>query len=220
MGERAARGADHHVEPDAEGCGLGHHFLRGDDVAEPPEGRVPWRGVNHVRPAALVDERSAEALQRRVRRRLVLSDGKRMQRRAEQAVHQQVAGSAVEVTGLDHALFELDVRVHPELASASRGNTDEVRLHGPRDQHRIGAPGLRRPKMELELAHLVARQRQPRAVVALHPQLNAEGSAKARRQVDGCRRVAEPDPRELVHGGKCVPHNGDGLDRTWASDHR
>ena len=219
MGERAARGADHHVESDAEGRGLRHHLRRGDDVAEPPERRVPGCGVNHVRPPALVGESPREALQRRVRPRLVLADGKRMQRCAEQAAQQQVARSAVEVTGLVDAFFELDVHVHPELAGAGRRDTDEVRLHGSRDQHRVVAARLCRPEVELELPDLVAPQGQPRAIVALDPHLDAEGSAQARRQVEGRRRVAEPDPREPVHSGKCVPHDGDGLGRTWTSGH-
>ena len=77
--------------------------------------------------------------QRRVGRRLVLAQGKRMQRRAEQPVEQQVAGSAVESAGVDDALFELDVDVHPEPASPGCGEAGEVRLHRPGHQHGVGA---------------------------------------------------------------------------------
>ena len=206
MGGRAARGADHRVEPDAEGRGLRHDLVGGQDVAEPAERRAPRGGVNHVGPAALAGERPGETLERGVRRGLVLADGKRMEGRAEQPVHQQVARVAVEGAGLVYALFELDVRVHPEPARAGGGDADEVRLHRPGDQHRVGAAGLRRPEMELELAHLVAAQRQPRAVVALDPQLDAEGGAEARGGVERRGRVAEPDSRETVYRGKRAGH--------------
>ena len=155
-------------------------------------------------------ERPGEALERRVGRRLVLADGQRVQGRPEQPVHQHVARGAVEVAGLVHALFELDVRVHPELASRGRGDADEVRLHRPGDQHGVGAAGPRLAEMELELAHLVAPEREPRAVVALDPQLDAEGGAEARSRVERGRRVAEPDSREPVDGGDWVGHDGGG----------
>ena len=62
--------------------------------------------------------------------------------------------------------------------------------------------------MELELTHLVAPQRESRAVVALDPQLDAEGGAETRRRVERCRRVAERDSREPVDGGRWVGHDG------------
>ena len=202
VGERAARGADHRVEPDTESRGLRHEFLGGDDVAEPAERRMPRGGVNDVRPATLAGERPGEALQRRVRRRLVLAHGERVQRRTEQPVEQQVARIPVEMAGVVHAVFELDVRVHPEPARAGGGEADEVRLHRPGGQHGVGAPRLRLTEVELELAHLVAPKGEPRAVVALDPQLDPEGRAEAGRRVERGRRVAEPDSREPVDGGK------------------
>ena len=146
MGERAARGADHRIEPDAERPGLRRHLLGGQDVAEPAERRMPGGGMDHVRPAAPAGERSGEALQRRIGRRLVLAHGERMQRRAEQPVEQQVARSTVEGTGVVHALFELDVRVHPEAARPGRGDADEVRLHRPGDQQGVGPRACAPPK--------------------------------------------------------------------------
>ncbi len=86
VGERAARGADHRVEPDAERPGLRRHLLSGQDVAEPAERRMPGGVMDHVRPAALAGERSGAPLQRCVgRRSLVLAHGERMQLRAEQS---------------------------------------------------------------------------------------------------------------------------------------
>ena len=68
MGERAARGADHRVEPDAETPGLHHYLLGGQDVTEPAERRMPRGGMDHVRAATLVGQRLGAPLQRRVGR--------------------------------------------------------------------------------------------------------------------------------------------------------
>ena len=62
MGERAARGADHRVEPDAERPGLRRHLLGGQDVAESAERRLPGGGMDHVWPAALVGQRPGAPL--------------------------------------------------------------------------------------------------------------------------------------------------------------
>ena len=105
--------------------------------------------MNDVRPASLVRERSGEALQRRIRRRLVLAHRKGMQGRAEQAVEQHVAGGAVEIVGVVYPFFELDVDVHPELARAGRREAHEVRLHRPGDEHGIGAVCPRFAEVEL-----------------------------------------------------------------------
>ena len=155
MGEPAARGADHRVEPGAELPGLRRQLLGCQDVAEPAERRMPGGGMNEVRPAALVGQRPGAPLQRRVGRRLVLAHGERAERRAEQPVNQQVARGAVERAGVVDALFELDVRVHPEPARPGGGEADEVRLHRPGREHRVGAVRPRLAEVELELAHLV-----------------------------------------------------------------
>ena len=216
MGERAARGADHRVEPDAERPGLRRHLLGSQDVAEPAERRMPGGGVNNVGPAALIREYPGAPLQRRVGRRLVLAHGKRMQRRAEQPAEQQVAGSAVASVGVGDALFELDVDVHPEPASPGRGEAGEVRLHRPGHQHGVGAARLRLAEVELELAHLVSPEGEPRAVVALDPQLDPEGRAELRGRVERRRRVAEADSREPVDGGKRAGHRSGRSVRTHA----
>ena len=99
VGECAPRGAYHRVEPETLRPRLLHHLVGGDDVAEPAERRMIDAEMNHVRLAALGRERPGEVLQRRIRRGLILSDRKRMQRRAEQPVEQHVAGGAVEIVG-------------------------------------------------------------------------------------------------------------------------
>ena len=83
VGEPAARGADHRVEPGAELPGLRRQLLGCQDVAEPAERRTAGCGVNDVRPAALVGQRPGAPLQRRVGRRVVLAHGERAERRAE-----------------------------------------------------------------------------------------------------------------------------------------
>ena len=112
------------------------------------------------------------------------------------------------MAGAIDALFELDVRVHPEPARPGRREADEVRLHRPGREHGVGAARPRLAEVELELAHLVPAEGQPRAVVALDPQLDPEGGAEARRRVERRRRVPEPHPRKPVDGGKRAGHDG------------
>ena len=68
-----------------------------------------------------------------------------------------------------------------------------------------------------QLAHLVAPQRQPRAVVPLHPQLDPKGGAETWGRFERRRRVAEPYSRESIDGGKRAAHDGEGLGWTRAS---
>ena len=138
---------------------------------------MPGGRMDHVRAAALVGQRPGAPFQRCVGRRLVLAHGERTQRRAEQLVEQQVARSAVEGAGAVDALFELAVRVHAEPARPGRGEAHQVRLHRPGHEHGVGAARLRLAEAELELAHLVPAEGQPRAVVALDPQLDTERRA-------------------------------------------
>ena len=57
---------------------------------------------------------------------------------------------------------------HAEPAGAGGRDAHQVRLGRTGHQHRVRAPGLGRAELELELAHLVAAERKPRAVLALH----------------------------------------------------
>ena len=196
--------------PNPRALALLHHLVGGEDVAEPAERRMVDAEMNHVRLASLVGERSGEALQRRIRRCLVLTGRKGMHRRAEQPVEQHVAGGAVESVGVVHPLFELDVDVHPELPRAGGGETDEVRLHRSGDEHGVGAARLRLAEVELELAHLVPAQSEPGAVVALDPQLDAKGRTEVRSGVERGRCVAEPDPRKPVDTGERSGHDASG----------
>ena len=86
----------------------------------------------------------------------------------------------------------------PSRRASGRGEADEVRLHRPGHQHGVGAARLRFAEVELELAHLVPPEGEPRAVVALDPQLDPEGRAELRGRVERRRRVAEADSREPV----------------------
>ena len=65
VGERAARGADHRIEPDAAGAGLFHDLACRPHVAEPAERRVAGRGMDDVRPAALRGEPLRQPLKSR-----------------------------------------------------------------------------------------------------------------------------------------------------------
>ena len=208
MGECAARGADHGVEAGAGG--LLHDLLGGEHVAEPTERRMPGRGMNYVRPAALGREHRRAPFHRRVRRRLVLALGERVQGCAQHPVEQQVARHAVSLAAVRHPLFELDVDCHSEFARGGSGDAHQIRLHRAGDQHRVRAacPGL--AEVELELAHLVAAEREAGAVVALDPEIDAKRRAQVRGRIDRCRRVAEPDPRKPVDGGKRAGHDGGG----------
>ena len=166
--------------------------------------------VDHVRLASLVGERLGETFQRRIRRRLVLAERKGVQRCAEEAVEQHVAGGAVQVVGVVHPFLELYVDVHAELARPGRGETHEIGLHRAGDEHRVGGLRPRLAEVELELAHLVPTEGEPRAVVALDPQLDAERRREIRSRVERGRRVAEPSPWKPVDSGERSWHDASG----------
>ena len=155
-------------------------------------------------------ERRPAPLHRRVRRRLVLALGERMQRCPQHPVEQQVARRAIEVPGAVHPIFELDVDRHSEPARGGGRDAHQVRLHRAGDQHRVRAPRPRLAEVELELAHLVAAQGEPRAVVALDPELDPERRAQVGRGLQRRRHVAEPDPRKAGDAGKGAGHGGRG----------
>ena len=206
MGEAASRRADHGVEADA--VGLVRDFFGGHDVAEPAERRMPGGGADDVGLAAPGRQRLRAHLHRRVRRRLVLALGERMQGCPQHPVEQQVAGAAV---GLVHPLdpvLELDVDVHTEPARRRRGDAHQVRLHRPGHQHRIRAPCPRLAEVELELAHLVAAEGEARAVVALYVKVDAERRAQVRGGLQRRGRMAEPRPREAADAGEGAGHGG------------
>ena len=206
MGECAARGAEHRIEPNASGAGLVHDLACRRHVAEPAKRRVAGCGMDDVRPAALRSEPLRQPLKRRVRRRLVFAPREGVQRRAEHPVEEQVARGAVEIAVPLHAFFELDVHLHPESARARGGEAGQVRLHRAGDQHGVRAARLRRAEIKLQLAHLVAPEGEPRAVVALDPEFHPEGGAEIGGVLERCRRVAEPDPREAGDPGQGAGH--------------
>ena len=168
MGERASRGAHHGVEADTESPRLLRDLPGGRDVAEPAERRMAGRGVDHVGPASPGRQRLRAHLHRGVRRRLVLALGEGVEGRAQHPVEQQVAGAAVEIVHALDPVLELDVDPHAEPARRRGGDAHQVRLHRPGDQHRVGALRQGLAEVEFELAHLVAAQREPGAVVALY----------------------------------------------------
>ena len=92
-----------------------------------------------------------------------------MQHRAQHPVEQQVVGCAVERAHAVDPVFELDVDCHSMFARAGGGDAHQVRLHCTGDQHRVGAARLRLAEVELELAHLVAAESKPGAVLSLDP---------------------------------------------------
>ena len=194
VGEPAPRSADHCIEPEASRPRLLHDLVGGHHVTEPAERGMVGAEMDHVRLAPLLGERPGETFQRRIRRRLVLAERKGVQRCAEEAVEQHVAGGAVEGVGVVHPLFELYVDVHPELARPGRGEPHEIRLHRAGDEHRVGGLRPRLAEVELELAHLVPAKGEPRAVVALDPQLDAQRRSEVRSGVERGRRMAEPSP--------------------------
>ena len=129
---------------------------------------MPGCGVDHVGRSAPGRQLLRAALHRRVRRRLVLALGEGMERGAQHPVEQQVAGAAVEIVPVRHPVLELDVDLHPEPARRRGGDPHQVRLHRAGDQHRVGVPCAGLAEVELELAHLVAAEGEPGAVVALY----------------------------------------------------
>ena len=164
--------------------------------------------MNDVGPAALGRQRRRAPFQRRVRRRLVLALGERVQGCAQHPVEQQVAGGAVERAHAVHPVLELDVDGHTEFACSGGGDAHQVRLHRAGDQHRIRAARLRLAEVELELAHLVAAEGEAGAVVPLDPEIDAERRAEVRGGIDRRRRMAEPRPREAGDAGKGAEHDG------------
>ena len=164
--------------------------------------------MDDVGPAALRREHRRAAFHRRVRRRLVLALRERVQGCAQHPVEQQVAGGAVGFATVRHPVIELDVGLHPEPPRGGGGDPYQVRLHRAGDQHRVGAALLSFAEVELDLAHLVAAEREAGAVVALDPQIDAERRAQVRGEIDRRRRMAEPDPREAGDAGKRAGHGG------------
>ena len=61
-----------------------------------------------------------------------------MQRGAEQPVQEHISGTVVGHIIVRHAIFELDMTNHPELAGGRSGRADVIRLHGTGDQDGIG----------------------------------------------------------------------------------
>ena len=101
-----------------------------------------------------------------------------------------------------------DAGLHPEPPRGGGSDAHQVRLHRAGDQHRVGAARLSFAEVELDLAHLVAAEREAGAVVALDPEIDAKRPAKVRRGIERRRRMAEPRPREAGDAGKGTGHDG------------
>ena len=99
---------------------------------------------------------------------------------------------------------------HPKPARGRCRDPYQVRLHGAGHQDRVRTLYACLAEVELELAYLVAAERQPRAIVALYPELASECCAQVRSGLQRRRRMAEPDPREAGDAGKGTGHCGCG----------
>ncbi len=114
-----------------------------------------------------------------------------MNGRAQDSIQQDVSGVPVNRVRLRDALLELNVTVHAKLARRRGREAGEVRLNGARDQDRVGRNGLSLAQIELQLAHLVAAERQTRAVIALDIKAVApEPGAQVGHRFEGGRRMA------------------------------
>ena len=109
-------------------------------------------------------ERRRELLDRRFDLVVVARAGE-VQRRAEQVVEEQVAVVARRLLAR-----EREVAVEPEPVRRGRGHARVVALRAAAGHERVAAPGERLRAEVLELAGLVAAERETGEVVALHEQ--------------------------------------------------
>ena len=163
------------------------------------------RQMDDVGAAPLGRQAGRDLLQAAVRPGLVLAFAEGMQRRAQHSVDQHVAGLAVERVAFRHPLLQLDVDVHAQRARRRGGQADEVRLHRPGDQDRIGAPGAGFAHVELQLADLVAAEGEARAVVPLHEETDiSDPGLQVRHGLDGRRGVAKAHPGQIVESSESL----------------
>ena len=132
----------------------------------------------------------------------------------QQPLKQHVARAGVEIISRWHAILELNADVHPELSCAGGCTRAKFDCTAP-VMSTVSAPrACALAEVEPELAHLVAARGEPRAVVALDPQLDPKGRTEVRRRIERCRRVTEPDSREPGDGGERAGRDAGGLGRT------
>src|SRR5438477_8285951 len=112
--------------------------------------------------------------------------------RAEQMVEEQV--SVGELGGVsaqdDHA-------PQPACGGRGRGLPGMIRLHRAERNQSVGVPAQGLGNAELELARLVAADREPGLVVALHEDARAaQRPGQARQLVQWCGQLAEANARK------------------------
>jgi hypothetical protein len=94
-------------------------------------------------------------------------------RGAVEMVEEHVAVPVVVRVVRAGAVLQQDMAGHPEFRCESSGLAGVVRLGGALRHHHVRAHRLGLGHQEFELAGLVAARRQPRAIVALDPDLGA-----------------------------------------------
>ncbi len=125
------------------------------------------------------------------------ASGNVMQRAAEQAVQQHVAGDPIVRLRVAGAVLEQDLARQPEPGRGRGGLPGVIGLRGALRDDDVGLLRQRLAHQVLELARLVAAGREPRAVVALDPQLRpAERPRQVGHRLQRGRRVRQSDARK------------------------
>ena len=178
----AAGGVHDPVDPDAEIRRLLQDLQRAADIAQRTD-RVRAAAWNDIGPAAraahLVGSQRAGGRHRAVARYIFQSG-------AEQAIEQDVAVVAIGVGRLRDALFQDEHAFQPELRGRCRRLSRVVGLQGAQGDQRVGALLQGVGHQIFQLARLVAAGGEPRAVVALDPELRpAEVSRETGHRLSG-----------------------------------
>jgi hypothetical protein len=182
-------------EADALVAALLQQLPRRVDIADQPE-RVRSADRDDIGRAALGPALLGDPRHLGIR---VGGAGMQLDPRAEQLVEQQVAAGVVGRVAPGHRIGQHQHAVEAELRRGRRGLAGMVRLRTAGGDDGVGAQRQRVAEQELQLAHLVAAQRQAGAVVALDPELRAaQRFREPRQRLQGRRRVLQAEARQLV----------------------
>ena len=156
---------------------------------------MPGREVDHIGRVPAGAQVGGDLLKLGVGPGLVLAVGVGVQRRAQQALDQQVARRAVERGVMRHPLFQLDVALHAQTRGEGGAEPAKIRLHRAGDQHGVRALLTGGAEIKFELANLVAAEGQRMGVVTFDVEARpADLAFEVRQPLQRSRVGREADP--------------------------